>query len=333
MSSDSQAAEAAGVVFAESWWLDAAAPGRWEEVRVSSGSSSARLVYVRRRHPTGLTYVGAPPLSPRLGPLVDVPTTGKLSRQLSEQTSVMEALIAEFPPHDRFAQTCHPDFTYWTPFYRAGFEQTTLYSYVLDDLTDEDALWRGLSQSHRRKISQGGDRYDLSYDDDPGVLVDLVRATYARRNLPAEVDEGLIRRLLAASMENGAGRLTVARDRQGEPLAGAFVVWDDRRAYYLMGGRADLVEGPDAMPLVLWDAIKLAAKVTERFDFEGSMIAGIERFFRGFGSRPERYFFLSRSNRRMRAAELLRDTGLASLAGLRGTVGRARAVMGRREGS
>ena len=49
----------------------------------------------------------------------------------------------------------------------------------------------------------------------------------------------------------------------------------------------------------MWEAIKFAATVTKKFDFEGSIIEPIERFFRAFGGRQIPYFQVSKTSRRM----------------------------------
>jgi hypothetical protein len=288
-------------IFSEPWWLDAVAPGTWSEISVTKSNSAARLVYVRSRHRSGLVKIENPPLSPRLGPLIDMPRDAKLTKRIADQKILFTKLIAELPQHDYFIQACTPQFDYWLPFHWAGFRQTTQYSYVIDDLSDEDLVWRGLSQNHRRAINKGSDQYEVRFDLDGDVLVDLLRATFARQGLGLGRPPSLIKRLFAAVMDHDAGRFVVATDRSGRPLAGGLIVWDAERAYYLLGGRADH-DGPDAMPLVLWNGIKLGAKVAKSFDFEGSMIEGIENFFRGFGGRPEAYSVLTHTSRRMELA-------------------------------
>jgi hypothetical protein len=47
------------------------------------------------------------------------------------------------------------------------------------------------------------------------------------------------------------------------------------------------------MSLLLWEAIKHARTVTRTFDFEGSMIEPIERFFRAFGGTLTSYLHVS----------------------------------------
>lgn len=49
-----------------------------------------------------------------------------------------------------------------------------------------------------------------------------------------------------------------------------------------------------AASLTMWEAIKFAATVTKRFDFEGSMIEPIEQFFRSFGAVQKPYFTISK---------------------------------------
>ncbi|KZZ15518.1 hypothetical protein A3751_17170 [Oleiphilus sp. HI0080] len=57
----------------------------------------------------------------------------------------------------------------------------------------------------------------------------------------------------------------------------------------------------------MWEAIKFASTVTKRFDFEGSMIEPIERFFRGFGAMQKPYFQISHTpNRWLRLAKALK---------------------------
>ena len=77
----------------------------------------------------------------------------------------------------------------------------------------------------------------------------------------------------------------VARSQDGEPLGAVWIAWDEKRAYYLLGGYDQSGKSNNAVALAMWRAIQFTAndlKLPE-FDFEGSMIPAIERFFRKFG--------------------------------------------------
>ena len=60
-----------------------------------------------------------------------------------------------------------------------------------------------------------------------------------------------------------------------------------------MGGGNPTLRNSGATSLCMWEAIKLASTVTKVFDFEGSMIEPIERFFRGFGAMQKPYFAIT----------------------------------------
>jgi hypothetical protein len=84
-------------------------------------------------------------------------------------------------------------------------------------------------------------------------------------------------------------------------------VWDQERVYYLVGGNDPDLRSTGGSSLVLWDGIRLAGSLGLRFDFEGSMIKPIEKFFRGFGGPPEPYLHVTDTSRRLAMALATRD--------------------------
>jgi hypothetical protein len=86
----------------------------------------------------------------------------------------------------------------------------------------------------------------------------------------------------------------------------AYGVWDEQGAYYLLGGGDPELRNSGATSLLLWELILRAREVTDVFDFEGSMIEPLERFFRSFGARQTPYLYVSRESARGSAALALR---------------------------
>jgi hypothetical protein len=79
--------------------------------------------------------------------------------------------------------------------------------------------------------------------------------------------------------------------------AGGIAILDFRLtdgASYLMGGSDPSLRTSGAMSLLMWEAIKFAGQVARRFDFEGSMLRPVERFFRAFGGRQVSFPRLTR---------------------------------------
>jgi hypothetical protein len=72
-----------------------------------------------------------------------------------------------------------------------------------------------------------------------------------------------------------------------------------------MGGGDPAHRTSGAASLCIWEAIARQPDTTEVFDFEGSVIEPIERFFRGFGALQTPYFHVSKAASRKGALALL----------------------------
>jgi antitoxin (DNA-binding transcriptional repressor) of toxin-antitoxin stability system len=290
-------------LFRRSWWLDAVAPGEWQEVTVTrDGRTCAHLAFIPRRH-RGLRSLLAPRLAPRLGPWLEA-GEGRRSKRLAHEEQLLNELVDRLPAHDRFHQHCHPRFTNWLPLYWRGFAQTTRYSYVLDDLSDLDALWDAFEPRRRRDIRSAEKLLCVRDDREIDPLADLLDETFRQQQLPNPFSRQQLSRVFGACGEHQAGRISYAVDGQDRVHAGMFVVWDGDRAYYLLGGTSRSHQG--AMTLLMWDAMQLASRTSRSFDFEGSMIRPIAHFFRGFGAAMEPYFDLRRTSRRAEIIDALR---------------------------
>ena len=292
-------------IFDEPWWLDAVAPGAWDAVEIeSAGRIVARLPFVRRRR-YGLTALTQPGLTQSLGPWLE-PVEGKYAHRLDVEKERMTALIDALPSFHVFHQSFSSAITNWLPFYWAGFTATVRYTYRLKDLSDLDAIWRGFAENVRRQIRKAQRQVEVRDDEPLETLIRLSGAAFRRQGLPNPVTDALVRRLDAAASAHGARRLLAAHDAQGRVHATIYVVYDGRVAYYLLGGRSPDFETSGALSLLLWEAIRAASETSRAFDFEGSMIESIERFFRSFGGRQVPYFRVEKARWPVRPIVALR---------------------------
>jgi len=46
--------------------------------------------------------------------------------------------------------------------------------------------------------------------------------------------------------------------------------------------------------LLIWESIKYASQFVDKYDFEGSMLHGVERLYRSFGSKRTEYYELKK---------------------------------------
>ncbi len=300
-------------IFSRDWWLDATAgPDGWDvAIVMKAGQVMAAMPYVLMRR-YGLRVLGQPPLTQKLGPWFAT-VNGKQPTRLAQEKDWMQALIDQLPPFDHFNQNWHYGRTNWLPFSWNGFQQTTRYTYVLDKLGDKDKLWAGFDNSTRAECKKATQRFNLQVRDDLPLddFLALNRMTFLRQNMAVPYSDDYVRRLDAACAERGCRKFFIAVDGEGRHHAGNYIVWDENSAYGLMAGADPGLRNSGAASLCMWEVIRHAAGVTQRFDFAGSMMEPVERFLRGFGATQVPYFNLSKTPSRL----LRLRRGVLSVAG------------------
>ena len=288
-------------LFSQAWWLDAVGGEcGWDVALVEKGGIIvATMPYVVRKR-YGLTVIGQANLTQTLGPWLREPS-GKLSSKLAQQKEWLQALITQLPSFAHFNQNWHWQIHNWLPFYWAGFTQTTRYTYILNDLVDEQVLWKGFQENIRGDVKKACNRFSLRVRDDlpVGDFLAVNRMTFARQRMAVPYTDEFVHKLDQACAAKHARKIFIAEDEQGRRHAGVYIVWDQNSAYYLMGGGDPELRNSGATSLCMWEAIKFAGKVTRRFDFEGSMIEPVEKFFRAFGAQQTPYFTVSKTPSRI----------------------------------
>ena len=271
----------ANSVFEQPWWLDIVAPGEWGEVTVKEGDETvARLPYVLRRG-----QITMPPLTQTLGPWIK-PEYRQFqpgNTQLSKQKELISALLEQIPAHKSFHMTFDSANEYILPYRWLGYRYEPSFSYRLSDLSDLDALYANFNKTAKKNIKYAKNKTVLAQMPTAEMLLTLLDKTFEAQGRKWPHERDLTRRLIEQSVENGHGKLLIAQDGEGNLHSGAFLLYDEKVCYYLLGGSDSAFRSSGAQSLVLWEAIRFASTVSKAFDFEGSNVEGIENFFRQFG--------------------------------------------------
>lgn len=295
--------EASLPLFLRPWWLDVTSgPDSWNVVLVLKGTEiHAALPFVDRRK-MGFRTLSQPPMTPFLGPWLR-DTNATVAKTYDRQKELMTALIEGLPPHHHYAQTWAVKITNWLPFFWQRFHQTTLYTYILRGIGDEDAVWKGLKANIKTDVRKAQGRFGIVVEHNASMedFLALNKRTFARQGMVPPYTDSYLHGIDAACTARACRRIFIARDQEGRAHAGAYVVWDANSAYYLMGGGDPDLRNSGATSLCMWEAICFAATVSQNFDFEGSMIEPIERFFRAFGAEQVPYFKVEKTNSRLYA--------------------------------
>jgi len=231
----------------------------------------------------GLRVLRNPPFTPYAGPFFEYRATNAAAAT-DEQRSVVSAMVdyLSTKPATVVSLGLAPYVTDCLPFYWRGWKVVPRYTYRLDLTQDEDALLSGLSKERRNDIRKARkDGLAVLMPQNGEALESLARETFCRQALP--FPSGTIEAILA-EFSAGKNSFSVVTETNGTPTAAVYVVHDSAVAYYLIGGyAAGAHHGAGA--LAMWYAILKAKELgLEVFDFEGSVIPPIERYFRGFGA-------------------------------------------------
>ena len=265
--------------------------------------------YVKTRF--GFTLLTLPKLTQTLGPWLR-PSDAKYPNRLGQEKNLLTALIAQLPDFVYFQQNWHPANTNWLPFYWQGFQQTTRYTYRLPDLSDINMIWSNLRENIRSDIRKAANRFKVHVRKDAAIedFLALNVQTFDRQGMALPYSPKFVQELDQSCASHHARQIFIAEDEQGKKHAGVYIIWDEQSAYYLMGGGDPKLRSSGATSLCMWEAIKFASTKTKSFDFEGSMIEPVERFFRAFGAIQTPYFSVSKTQSRIieavRALKFLR---------------------------
>lgn len=270
-------------VFEESWWLDIVAQGNWEEIvsRDKNGNIQARIAYV---HNNKKVYM--PPFTQTLGIW--------MCEDLKKDYGTQKKIICElFECINRYKKVCihlAPENEYVLPFRWMGYDIFPRFTYRISGLEDSDKLYEGFNKTAKKNIKSARNKVYINYETDVDVLLMLLDKTFEAQNRTNPMSKKIIHSIVETCEKNGHGKYIDARDRDGNVHSVAYFVCDEKVWYYLFGASDPQYRSSGAQSLVLWEAMQMAGRQTSIFDFEGSMIEGIENFFRQFGGQCVPYF-------------------------------------------
>lgn len=240
----------------------------------------------------GLSAIAQPYLHPHCA-LFILPPGGGPAARIGRRKKVLEA-IARYLKARRETIISLPFPTSWTdlqPLIWEGFQCTVRYTYRTNlkaGLPSEG--FTGPLRGHIRKATEAG--VTIAHKADSGKLWEILSETAIDQGFKPQREA--ISRLLHA-VEEGEAQLRVA-ELAGSVMGFAFTVHDEREVYYLLGALSRKSPHRGALPLLLADAMEHAAhQQAEVFDLEGSMVQGVERFFRSFGGELVPYYIATKA--------------------------------------
>lgn len=280
-------------IYSKPWWLDAIClPENWDVwLCEDNGKILAAMPYYSENR-IGRKYITKAPLSQNNGIIFNHPENAKFVARAAFEEKVIDK-ACEFIKSlglDVYEQQYQPSFTNWLPFFWNYYTATTRYTYVIEDTTNMEVIWSGITSKRRSVIKKGLKNSVLSTEMSIEDFYREHEKIYIKQGLSCPFSFDLWERVATACLNNNAGRISCRLAADGNVAAVSFVAWDDRALYKLMGGPMPDYAKLDAYSALTWDEIELAHDLGLMYDFEGSVIKRISKSFREYGAEPKPYF-------------------------------------------
>lgn len=296
-------------IFMQPWWLDCiCGKDNWDvSIVIKGGQVVAAMPYFFKKY-LMFKVITVPRLTYNMGPYLKYPKKQKYFKRLSFEKENIEKLLQQFPSYDSLLHNLHYSFSNCHPFYWLGFQQEQFCTYII-----ENQPFSQVEKSFENDIRR---RYKKALEHDFRVIESqdiekfyyFNQETYKRQKLKTPYSYELIQELFNVTQQKSASKLLMVTDLQGSLVAASFIVFDALSVYYIMGTMNYQKKNIGAMELVLYTAIEFAMKTKRKFDFEGSAVASIERYFRSYGAKQQPFLRISKTNSKLlKIRELIKN--------------------------
>lgn len=243
----------------------------------------------------GTSVYRNPPFTPSIGPFLKIDAQNPVSiMDTWKQVLSSMADFVESMPYSIVSFSFDKNIIDTQPFIWNKFKVIPAYTYLLDLKESIENIGKRMSSERRNDINKGiKDGLFVKQLHDLEIVKSLTLKTFSRQE--KSCDKYYLNKILGEFAEN-KNSFAFATLKDNVPVACSFCIYDRNTAYYLIGGYDHKKKHHGAGALSVWESIKHAKKMgLQHFDFEGSMIPQIEKYFRGFGGKLTPYYRINKA--------------------------------------
>lgn len=260
-----------------SWWHEVVKED-WDVAVVQRSEQVFAVMPYFIRHKGPWKFICNPHITPYTGPFLHYPEGQKNATRIAFEHEMHQLLLEQLPSYSEYSQNYHLGFSNSLAFVWKNFTCTNRFTYLLDLTITEQELWANFRENNRRQIKKAEKSLTIEESSDASLLKDLVY-----QSVENNVSMEYFQRTIIYGATHQKGKMWIAR-QDSHVHAAVYCVWDETTAYYLLGGNALQFKNSGAMSLLLWHAIRFTKQLDKQyFNFEGSSIAAVEKYLRGFG--------------------------------------------------
>ena len=243
-----------------------------------------------------IRYYNNPPFTPFIGPFfINKSSTDfkilnfqkKVSKNLAKFIKKLNAILLFFSLDRTLIDV--------QPFIWAKLKVYIRYTYAINLRLNKEKIWENFSPERRNDIRKANnDGVKIFKGSDKNTLMELIMKSLTRQNKTIDIKS--LEKIVFEFSSDINSFYFIASYKE-KPISVSFCIHDKKTAYYVIGGYDSNNKHHGAGASTLWECIKHAKKLDlKEFDFDGSMIPNIERFFRGFGGQLVPFYRINRTN-------------------------------------
>lgn len=288
---------AQAAIYALPAYMDIIAPG-WKGIEVWRDTKLMAVMPIFPKEKAGFAYALQPAFSQFWGIFFTSDIPANSYKAFSLKRKIVQAVLAAIPTEVKwFLSGFAPEFDYPIPFHWQEYTLQNRYTYRLDLSIGIEAVQKNFGSDTRydiRKAEKEG--IVVQNSTDANGLLKLIAENHDSGKMLLDAAElETLKKLIPYLIQEDRGHLFEAKTSTGELLAAVLTAHFAGKTVYLMSAQSPKGSSSGAMSLNLQMAIATATATSHIFDFEGSMIEGIEGFFRGFGGTPTPYLIIEKN--------------------------------------
>lgn len=272
-------------------WLDAVCGNLWTALvyknKVNKVEAIMPLPYKKK---FGKIIFTMPKQTQFLGIWFDMDVDVLHHKRYSKEQEIIDDFILRIPKFLLFKLRFSPKFINSQAFQWQGFKQTNQYSYALENIKDHEQLFKSFKGNVRTDIRKAEKNITIEETDDIKTFYEINSLSFKRQKMDIKYSFELVKNVDEYLRKIDRRKILLAKDKEGNIHAVLYMIFDHDTAYYLWGGADPDLRSSNAQNYLLWEAIKIASKRVNVFDFEGSMIKNVAMVYRKFNPKVIPYY-------------------------------------------
>jgi len=295
-------------LFIQYWYLDAVCQdGAWDVILLLEKEIIIAIFPYSLKRKAIFRYITMPHLCFQIGPYI-VPA----HRDRTEE--ILPLLLAQLPKVDFIEQR----WLYSNFFSNSGrllsirqigwsnissnYQLSERYSYRFEDLSDLTKVYQNVYSSYRNnKIKKAKRTVQIKENLSIEAFYRVHKLTFDRQGITVPFSLDFLKQLDSACAKRNARKIFYAVDEEERIHSVAYLVWDNECSYLLMGGDDPKLRKSGAGIWLTWHTIEYTKKVLglNQYDFEGSMIPGVEKVRKSFGAQRKYYWQINQQGSKL----------------------------------